>query len=390
MLRSLLLLAWLPGLALAEARSEPQPESQAESSGWFDRVSNRMNQLLEDLGADGDFDPDKGIDWSVLPGPFYTPEMEFGIGVSAVGLYMPDQQDSVSQVSSFTINGFASVNGALGAEIISQTFLNEDSLRLFANLEMVDAPEVFYGAGLSNGRDDGNKIDFDRRGLRFKPQVLKQVWPATFVGVGLDFGRNEARSLSSEPVPLSRGAEFPDTSTTGAVTLHLVHDSRDFILNASEGRLLQADVAFYEGALGSDTEFQKINLEYSDYQRMGPGILAWQWLAELNHGEVPWDQLAMLGGGKRLRGYEAGRYRDRQMTLAQVEYRHHLRGRHGMVYWGGAGTLSDSVSELGQGKWLHTVGTGYRFEVKRNVNLRLDMAFGNGESGFYFAVNEVF
>ncbi|WP_239685843.1 hypothetical protein [Photobacterium swingsii] len=78
------------------------------------------------------------------------------------------------------------------------------------------------------------------------------------------------------------------------------------------------------------------------------------------------------------------------MLLSQVEYRQPLSGRHGMVYWVGAGTLSNQLDELGQEKWLTTVGVGYRFEIKERVNLRLDMGFGNGESGFYFAINEAF
>ncbi|GAA4898790.1 BamA/TamA family outer membrane protein [Ferrimonas pelagia] len=383
-----LILSLCPAVVLAQ---QPPPPAEVDGQGMFGRLSAKMDDLLESLGADGGFDPDKTMDWSVLPGPFYTPEMELGLGVSAVGLYQVDRQDTVSQISSFTVNGFASVNGALGAEIISQTFFQQDRYRLFINAEVVDAPEVFYGVGLDAGRVKANKIDFDRRGYRFKPQLLTQIWPATFVGLGFDFSQNEGRKVEPfAPRPFEQALQFPDSSTTAALTLHLMHDSRDFILNAREGRLLQADLALYRDGLGSDSVFEKYNLEYSDYWGVGPGILAWQFAAEFNHGEVPWDQLAQLGGGTRLRGYNSGRYRDKQMGLAQLEYRHDLPRRHGMVYWLGAGTLAESVSELGSDKWLHSVGLGYRFEVKQRVNLRLDMAWGNGESGFYFAVNEVF
>ncbi len=374
-----------------EPAQEMIPEREVESKGLYQRLSDKMERLLESLGADGGFDPSEGMDWSVLPGPFYTPEMELGIGVSAVGLYMVDPKDSLSQISSLTINGFASINGALGAQILSQTFWHEDKYRLFVDMEVVDAPEVFYGIGMAAGRDEANRIDFDRRGFRFHPQFFARVLPNTYLGIGLELGQDEADDLESTvPVVTSAAIPFPENSTTAAITAHLLYDSRDFILNPMGGRLLQADIAIYDGGLGSDSDFDKLNLDYRDYWPLGPGILAWQVAAELNRGEVPWDQLAKLGGSQRLRGYESGRYRDRQMVMTQVEYRHHLGGRHGLVYWLGAGTLAEKAADLGQDKWLHSLGFGYRFEVKQRVNLRLDMAFGNGDSGFYFSVNEAF
>ncbi|TOF66146.1 hypothetical protein CGJ17_06215 [Vibrio parahaemolyticus] len=56
----------------------------------------------------------------------------------------------------------------------------------------------------------------------------------------------------------------------------------------------------------------------------------------------------------------------------------------------GAGTLAEEFDQLGQDEWLYSVGVGYRFEIKQRVNLRLDIGFGNDQSGFYFAINEAF
>lgn len=383
-------------LLLCGAPVMASDSAPASERSLYERGQQWFAQLLEDLGADGGFDPDKGIDWSVMPGPFYTPEKSLGIGVSTVGLYLPDRNDTVSQPSSITINGFGSINGSLGIGVESRTFLKEDKYRLFIDAELQDAPDVFYGIGLDNGRRQANLVNFELTEYRFKPQAMLRVLPSTYLGVGFDLVGVKAREVDpAGPVSLrqdSTAARFPEESFSAGPSLHLVHDSRDFILNPSEGRLLQADVVFYDQAFGADTDFQKVTLNYSDYLALErvPGILAWQWVGEFNHGDVPWDQMATLGGSSRLRGYEQGRYRDKQMTLAQVEYRQPLGGRHGMVYWVGAGTLADRVSELGEEKWLHTLGVGYRFEIKQRVNLRLDMGFGNGENGFYFAVNEAF
>lgn len=186
--------------------------------------------------------------------------------------------------------------------------------------------------------------------------------------------------------------KFPNTSFSTGPTLGVVHDSRDYILNASEGFLLAFNWSHYHQQYGSDSDFHKVKLNYSDYLHFNnlQSVLAWQWKAELNSGDTPWDQLAKLGGPTNLRGYEAGRYRDENMTLMQLEWRQHLVGRHGAVAWIGAGTLSNDFSELSKGEWLRSVGFGYRFRVKAQSNLRLDMGFGEGEKGFYFTMNEAF
>ncbi|WP_028112448.1 BamA/TamA family outer membrane protein [Ferrimonas kyonanensis] len=384
--------AWIGVACLLAAPAVTAAENSEAETGLVQRASLWMDRVLEELGADGAYDPHDGIDWSLLPGPFYTPEKSFGIGISAVGLYQADDVSSNIQPSSITINGFGSVNGAYGVQVRNKSFFDDDRYRLYIEGEFTSSPDIFYGTGIDAGRDESQLTDFERNALGITPQFLMRVAPATYVGVGYELSRAKARDLDGAYESGGGPAFFADTIVSSGVTLHLVHDSRDFVLNASEGHLLQADVAVFSKALGSDQDFEKYSLTYNDYLSLTQldAVLAWQWLAEFSSGDVPWDQLSHLGGSHRLRGYEEGQYRGKQMTLGQAEWRQHLRGRHGMVVWAGLGTVSDSISQLGDDKWLHSVGVGYRFEVKPRVNVRLDMGFGNGDGGFYFSVNEAF
>ncbi len=61
--------------------SQAEALSREKIDGW-----------LQHLGASDKFDASKGIDWGVMPGPFYTPELGLGIGTAVVGLYRPDPQ----------------------------------------------------------------------------------------------------------------------------------------------------------------------------------------------------------------------------------------------------------------------------------------------------------
>ncbi|WP_108945246.1 BamA/TamA family outer membrane protein [Shewanella halifaxensis] len=367
-----------------EIVQETEAADSQQSQGWIE-------DFLQTLGADGEFDPNKLIDFSYLPGPFYNPEMDLGVGISAVGLYQIDSDDDVSQLSSLVINGLASTNGALGVAVANKTFINQDQQRFYLNAELFDAPDVFYGIGYDTNHQDTNRIDFNQRIASINPMLLQRMSPTSFVGIGFDFSYAEASKIE-----LLDSVVEPDildeSSRSVGLNVLLNHDSRDNVLNPRTGRILEIDARFYRQYLGSKTDFDVYNALYSEYMQTGRNedILAWQVRGRFTSGEVPWDQLSKVGGGDLLRGYTSGRYRDKQMLMSQVEYRLNLPGRHGMVFWAGAGMIADDVSEFDGKSILPNAGVGYRFEVKPRVNLRLDMAWGDGDSGFYFNVNEAF
>ncbi|ABV85648.1 BamA/TamA family outer membrane protein [Shewanella pealeana] len=371
---------------VAQVADEVQEDKA--SQGW-------LEDFLQTLGADGEFDPDKLIDFSYLPGPFYNPEMDLGVGISAVGLYQYDPDDEVSQLSSLVINGLASTNGALGVAVANKTFINQDQQRFYLNAEVFDAPDVFYGVGYDTNHQEGNRVEFNQRIISINPMLLQRMSPTSFVGIGFDFSYADASKINLLDSDVDSDVDIgilDESSRSVGLNLLLNHDSRDNVLNPQSGRILEIDATFYRQYLGSKTDFDVYNALYSEYMQTGRGedILAWQVRGRFTSGDVPWDQLSKAGGGDLLRGYTSGRYRDKQMLMTQVEYRLNLPGRHGMVFWGGAGVIADDVSEFDANKILPNGGVGYRFEVKPRVNLRLDMAFGDGDSGFYFNVNEAF
>ncbi|WP_392339093.1 BamA/TamA family outer membrane protein [Moritella marina] len=370
--------------AFADTGSQTDESANVEQGGWIDG-------LLENLGADGEYNQDKMIDFSVLPGPFYNPEMSFGVGVSAIGLYQVDKEDQVSQLSTLIINGFASANGALGIAVANKTFLQQDRLRFYVDAVIADAPEVYYGRGYDENRQDDNKVTFDNQQVSLAPSLRKRISAQSFIGIGMDFNYSSADDIDRGQSMVDSSMLVESSRSVGA-SLLVNYDSRDSVLSPRSGRLVELDSKRYRQEFGSQTDFNVQSLLYSEYLSIGESgdVLAWQVHGRFTQGDVPWDQLSALGGGGLLRGYNSGRYRDEQMLLAQVEYRLNLPGRHGMVFWGGAGGLADNIDKLSADELLPTAGVGYRFEVKPKVNLRLDMGFGNGDSGFYFNVNEAF
>ena len=361
-------------------RAQKTNDDDANSMGMFD-------PLLSFLGADGEFDPNKSIDFSVLPGPFYSPEMSLGVAVAAIGLYQPDKE---SQLSSLVIEGVASVNGSIDLDIENKLFLNADSRQIYLNFNAIDMDVVYYGKGYQENKIDDNLVEHHLREFTFKPVWKERLVGDVFWGVGADISDSEASDFTMDKSRLNVDPLKESSFSSGAVAL-INYDSRDHVSNAREGRLLEFKVSWFDDAIGSDQNFSLQHLTYNEYLPVrAEDVLAWQLKGEFSTGNVPWDRMATIGSSGGLRGYNSGRFQDNQMMYAQIEYRLHIIGRHGMVFWTGVGAVADKVSDFSGDELLGNVGTGYRFLIKKGVNLRLDVGYGKGGTGVYLNVNEAF
>ncbi len=131
---------------------------------------------------------------------------------------------------------------------------------------------------------------------------------------------------------------------------------------------------------------------FDSYQQLGEGtVLAEDFGANFNLGNPSRGMMANLGGTSSMRGYYEGRYRDKHSLEATAELRQHVWKRNGIVVWAGAGTVFAKFSELRSNRILPNVGVGYRWEFKKNVNVRLDYGFGKlGSLASLFNINEGF
>lgn len=101
--------------------------------------------------------------------------------------------------------------------------------------------------------------------------------------------------------------------------------------------------------------------------------------------------MARLGNSYSMRGYYEGRYRDKHKLEMQAELRQHVWKRNGIAVWAGAGTIFGKFGSLRADRILPNFGIGYRWEFKKDVNVRLDYGLGKGgQSGFIFNINEAF
>ena len=108
-------------------------------------------------------------------------------------------------------------------------------------------------------------------------------------------------------------------------------------------------------------------------------------------GNVPFTQMALVGGSKQMRGYYTGYYRDDNLTYLQAEFRVHLIGRFAAVAFGSAGLLGNWHTFPEYPVPICAVGIGlrYNYNVKHHINVRGDVGYGRTVE-YYFTIQEAF
>ncbi|EMH0682132.1 TPA: BamA/TamA family outer membrane protein [Klebsiella aerogenes] len=359
---------------------QAQALSREEIDGW-----------LQNLGASDKFDASKGIDWGVMPGPFYTPELGLGLGTAVVGMYRPDPSDAISQNSTLTLSGYVSSTGAFGLSVKNYAFFDNDLWRIFVEGSMANTPTYYWGQGFHAGDKDNDKEKYTAQVLTLRPMVYRQLIDNVYLGAGWSLAAQNADEMDHDDLPkIENTPQGPSVFSSGA-SIDINWDDRDFVPNPRKGQYANFRYTHYAPGLGSDTRFDEFRLHYSRYQALSDkSVLAWEADGTFTQGDVPWSMMPLLGSDERMRGYYQGRYRDKNVVSSQLEYRRQLTWRHGVVAWVGAGTMGPSIDSLNDGRWLPSAGVGYRFEFKPRVNIRLDYGVGKGSSGFYFQVGEAF
>jgi len=300
--------------------------------------------------------------------------------------------------------GYSST-GAITVNIQNVIYLANDRIRSIGEFIYRDMPDNYWGVGYENGVEvekSKETTGYQRMYWRFYQKVLFRTNGDLFVGVMVDFNETFASNLNSrmqeDEKVISDGTDINNTGIGIAVE----YDTRDFVQNAYSGIFLSASLFFYEKIWRSNTSYQMLELDYRQYKmiKRKRRTLAWHVKNRLTFGgDVPWTDMAMLGGPFNMRGYTLGRFRDKNALTITTEYRHMFKrrtmnkrgnydSRLGYVVWLGAGTVTNNIKEYDG--WLPNGGAGLRLEIQPRMNVRFDYGIARGEKGVYFTFSEAF
>ena len=333
--------------------------------------------------------PDKKIDFGIIGGPHYASDTGLGVGLVASALYSTNRSDSTLKLSNASLYSDVSTKGFLMIGLRGNTFLPHRHYRIDYRLYVNTFPSYLWGFNFPQSDNNDNKSKYNRTKFEVMARFLVPLNRYTYLGPIVRYQYVHAYKLKNRAPQLLAGQ--PLTVNDVSVGLSYTFDSRDFMLNASRGWFVQADLTANPTFLGNNDTYWSGELQVSTYRRAWRGaVIAGEFHTRQSAGHVPWPMLSDVGSSNRMRGYYEGRYRDKNIIDAQVELRQHIWHRNGMVVWLGAAEVFPDYSSLRFRQILPNAGIGYRWQFKKGVNVRLDYGFSRRGTGFIFNINEAF
>jgi outer membrane protein assembly factor BamA len=359
--------------------------SQEEEIDEIDRQMELWSRI-EDL-----FEKQKERGLIVLPVGFSNPTIGAGVGGAARYLYKLDEE---SKASHTTFGAAWAGNDGWVAGLLQRTFLKADRYRIDGEVGLFDVSRSYYGTGFDSG-EAGDFIDLDQVGYLFKTRALIQAGENLYLGVHYRLIRMETGS--DIPGVLDSGVHSIPTDERDAVSSGIGPifrlDSRDNIYNPYSGTLLELTSYAADEMFGSDFDYQSLQIKLNQYVEVGQDqVLAFALSGCFASGDVPYYDLCSFGQSSNLRGYVSGRYRDRNMLTAQLEYRGQFHDRWGVVAFAGTGEVAPDLDGFNGEDLLPSAGAGLRLMVsrKQRINVGFDYAVGKDEEAWYLRFGEAF
>lgn len=330
----------------------------------------------------------KKFDFSIIGGPHYSTDTKLGLGLVAAGLYRTNIGDTIMPPSNVSLFGDITTVGFYLLGIRGNHLFPNDRYRLDYTLYFFSFPSSYWGIGYDMGNDGSNCTQMKRWQAQIKSSFLIQLSKSLYMGPMLTY--DFVRVKKVENPELLNG--LPLRTSSLGIGLSLVYDSRDVLTCPTKGYYVNISQSFRPQFIGNKQASHTTDIRFCGYNKIWEGgILAYEARGIFNFGETPWSMMATLGNSYSMRGYYEGRYRDKHKLDTQIELRQHVWRRNGIVLWVGAGTIFDKFNSIRMNRILPNFGIGYRWEFKKNVNVRLDYGFGkNGQKGFIFNINEAF
>ncbi len=322
---------------------------------------------------------------------FYTPETRLAFGGAGSYIFRIAGCQGSTRPSSISPLVIYTLEKQSRALVKSDLYFKNNNYRLESEIKFEKYPNKFFGIG-SSSREADEEI-YTSKSINLRLSVLKKLVKGFYIGLGYHFMDWEIPLVEADGQLASGTIPGSDRGTISGLSLILNRDTRDHLFSPMKGDFFKFDARFYPQFLGSTFEFTAFTLDLRKYFTLFTShVFAVQSLVKIQTGTVPFLNLAQMGGQYTMRGYFEGRYRDTNLLVFQAEYRVPVVWRLGVVGFAGFGNVAERFSQLDLGRLKSSYGFGirYLFSKTEKIQLRFDIGFGEGSSGFYASIYEAF
>lgn len=320
----------------------------------------------------------------------YTPETRWGVGVAGAYHFQINKEDSLSPVSQIQLGAAITQNKQQVYTLPYNLFWKQRRNQVYGEITFSNYLYYFFG---TQSMPQKEKERYDSQFLRFRINYLRKIKSGTFIGLRWwlnDFKITDyadSGQLQQGLVPGSRGGL---ASGPGAIVLF---DTRDKVYYSQRGHYLEMVFHLQNKSVGSDFNYSRYRLDARKFFPLSEkSTLGIQLFGDYLVGNVPFYEMTGVGGDKRMRGYLEGRFRDKNLSLLQFEYRLRLSEHWALAGFASGALIEQSIAaySLENAKWTGGAGVRYFFDPKKRMTIRLDGAFNGKTILPYLSVGEAF
>ena len=139
--------------------------------------------------------------------------------------------------------------------------------------------------------------------------------------------------------------------------------------------------------LGGSRRYGYANVNFDVYRSLGAQtVLAGRASTCAASSEAPFFDQCSLGFSDKFRGFSPTQYYDQRLLSGQVELRHRLSDRIGVVAFGGIGWTAESYSKLDDAGTRTAGGLGVRYRLSKKfpVDFSVDYSTNNESEQFLY------
>ena len=342
-----------------------------------------------------DSTPQRNLRVTPLPVVYYSPETRLGFGALVATNFETDKIRGGETRSSYTQTYFLyTINKQYDFGTMGRIYFPQNKSILYAKINYMYFPEYYYGVETEKPLVRKDTIEYQRQGVDIR---FFRAWKKNhYFGFATRYNNITNIDGGSGNFVADQPAGYDDYHILGFAPA-LTIETRDSFVYPRNGIFMEALYYIYPDLGNKSYGFRQLRLDVRKYFPVALfsdiDALAFQLTANVNTGDVPFKDMADIGGASMMRGYYTGFYRYRNLYAFQMEYRAHLVGRFGVNVWAG-GALTPT-------KWYsffdHAVkpnaGIGLRIMMNKQdrLNVRVDQGFGKeGQNGFYLDIAEAF
>jgi len=349
--------------ASSETTVEPKPSSllRSDEDGWLD-VSKFVDQAYGFV-------------------PVAIPITEPAVGLGAVGAlaFIDKQKGKDDAAAGFgrpnvsVVAALGTDNGTKGAFAGDMRHWLDDRVRTLVGVVRASVNLNFYGIGHDAALQDSPQ-SYNLATTALVAQGRYRLGNSqTWVGLGYALASTSVKFNTADEARVPTG--FRGESRVGGLLPIVNFDSRDNMFTPTQGTYLELSAGLFSKALGSDSNFQRVNLTAMQYQPLSRDLtLGVMGSSVLSFGDVPFYLRPFIS----LRGVPAMRYQGDYTAQIETELRWQFWERFSLVGFAGAGATRNQDSRNRASQNVTTGGFGIRYEIARKYGLHmgLDVAYG--------------